>query len=137
MKLVVLLLMSLILLKNVKLYSAVNINDNVTNNGINNTRSQDMLQCCVSKSCACHYFIALLVNVTSTNVTNILVYITTDMVLFSVIHLTDLKSISVIGYNNILLYSVAIVEDYTLYLVTMLRLRVSLGINVIQMLISK
>ena len=95
MKLLILLLMCVILLP--KLHKA---SDNITNNGINDTRSQDMLGCCVSESCACHSFVDMPVNITSTNVTNILVYMTSDMVLSSVTHLTHLKNISIIGYNN-------------------------------------
>ena len=67
----------------------------LTSNGVD---SQGVLlnQCCIYKNCSYSSFADLLANITSGDK----ICITIDMVLSSVIHLTDLKNISIIGYNN-------------------------------------
>ena len=52
--------------------------------------------CCVDGNCTCPSLPAVLANLTS----NTLINITTDVVLFSIISLTDLANITIIGHNN-------------------------------------
>ena len=98
MKLVLVLLLDIILFKDIRPHRVVKISDDitVTSNGIDNPKSQDILQRRASKSSSFHSFVDLLVNVTS----NVSMYVTTDMVLPSVIQLIHLENIAVIGYNN-------------------------------------
>ena len=58
--------------------------------------NQDMLQSCISGTSPCYSFADLLTNVSS----NAIICITTDMALYSVVELTYLKNIAIIGYNN-------------------------------------
>ena len=58
--------------------------------------NQDTLQSCISGTCPCYSFAELLTNVSS----NATICVTTDMVLSSVVELTYLKNIAIIGYNN-------------------------------------
>ena len=59
--------------------------------------NQDMLQTgCISGTCPFHSFADLLANVSS----NATICVTTDVALFSVVELTYLKNIAIIGYNN-------------------------------------
>ena len=71
-----------------------------SNDDISTSRETDSsigLHSCISENCAsCYSFVDLLDNFTSDGT----IYITMDMVLSSVIQLTHLKNIAIIGYNN-------------------------------------
>ena len=88
MKLVLVLLLDIILFKDIRPYRVIKISDDITitSNGIDNPKSQDILQRRASKSSSSYSFVDLLVNVTS----NVSMYVTIDMVLPSVIQLIHL-----------------------------------------------
>ena len=81
MKLLLLLLV-VVLLKDIRVHRASDVNCN----GVDS-------QYCISGNCS---FADLLVNITS----NVTICLTSDMVLSSVIQLTHLKNVAIIGYNN-------------------------------------
>ena len=80
----------------IKTCKGIRSNDDLTstNNGIE--FSQGMLHCCISGKCPCHSFNDLLINITS----DVTICVTTDMVLSSLVRLTHLKNVSIIGHNN-------------------------------------
>ena len=61
-----------------------------------NAASSNHLHNSDSGNCSYHSFVNMLANFTS----DVTIYITTDMALSSVIQLTHLKNIAIIGYNN-------------------------------------
>jgi len=54
------------------------------------------LTCCLYGNCSCHSFDHALANLTS----NVLINITTDVMLSSIIEASDLENVSIIGHNN-------------------------------------
>jgi len=54
------------------------------------------LTCCVYGQCSCHSFYHAMANLTS----NVLINITTDVMLSSLIKASDLENVSIIGHNN-------------------------------------
>ena len=63
---------------------------------VDRTSGQDKLDCCISEHCSNNCFVDLFINITS----NFIINITDDTLLCSVIQLTYLKNITIIGYNN-------------------------------------
>ena len=94
----VLLLLVVILSKYIRAHRVINTSDAsiCASNETGSAYNQDMLQSCISGSYPCYCFADLLVNVSS----NATICVTTDMVLSSVMELTYLKNIAIIGYNN-------------------------------------
>ena len=92
MKLLLLLLLYKILLKDSKAHKVIKLsNDNIFSSKRDATSSP--LHSCISGDCS---LINLLANLSS----DVTIYITDDMVLSSVIQLTHLKNIAIIGYNS-------------------------------------
>ena len=93
-----LLLMVIIFFKDITADKVIKICDGniFTSNETHSASSQDVLQCCISESCPCYSFDDLLVNFTR----DVTICVTSDMVLSSVIQLTHVKNIAIIGYNN-------------------------------------
>ena len=96
MKLWLLLIVGIMLIKDIVAHRMIRSNDD----NISASREMDSangLHCCISENCSsCYSFVDLLENFTSDGT----IYITMDMVLSSVIQLTQLKNIAIIGYNN-------------------------------------
>ena len=69
----------------------------LTSNGVENgSEGVPLNHCCIYKNCSSYSFANLLANITSDKK----IYISTDLILSSVMRLTDLKNISIIGCNN-------------------------------------
>ena len=58
--------------------------------------SEDVSPCCIIGNCTCDSFLHALVNVTD----NVMVYITTDVVLSSIVSIVGVDNITILGYNN-------------------------------------
>ena len=54
--------------------------------------------CCVHGNCSCNSLGHALANLTNTN--NVLINITTDVILSSLINTSNLENVSIIGHNN-------------------------------------
>ena len=68
----------------------------VTNSGDGSSGDFSSLLCCVNGNCSCHSFDDALGKLTS----NVLLNITTDVMLSSLINASNLENISIIGHNN-------------------------------------
>ena len=93
-----LLLLGVIFFKDIRGHRVIKINyDNIfTSEGIQSDSSQEVLKCCIYGNHPCYSFVDLLANMTD----DVTIYITTDMVLSSVVRLTHLKNIAIIGQSN-------------------------------------
>ena len=70
--------------------------DTVTNSGDGGSGDGSSLLCCVYGNCSCDSFDDAMSNLTS----NVLLNITTDVMLSSLINASNLQNISIIGHNN-------------------------------------
>ena len=70
--------------------------DTVTNSGDGSSGDFSGLLCCVYGNCSCHSFDDALGSLTS----NVLLNITTDVMLSSLINASNLENVSIIGHNN-------------------------------------
>ena len=96
MNLWLLLIVGIMLIKDIGAHRMIKSNDNNISTS-RETDSSNGLHCCISENCSsCYSFVDLLDNFTSDGT----IYVTMNMVLSSVIQLTHLKNIAIIGYNN-------------------------------------
>ena len=63
---------------------------------ITSGEDDNSLICCVNESCSCSSLYLALANLTS----NVLINITTDVTLSSLVSVSDLENVSIIGHNN-------------------------------------
>ena len=92
----VLLVMFIYCVKGFERVIAVNKSD-VDDDGLVISHDEEILaRCCIHGSCSCPSLYNALANLTS----NVLINITTDVTLFSVIPLADLANITIAGHNN-------------------------------------
>ena len=95
MNLWLLLIVGIILINDIGAHRMIKSNDNISTS--RETDSSIGLHSCISENCAsCYSFVDLLDNFTSDGT----IYITMDIIFSSVIQLTHLKNIAIIGYNN-------------------------------------
>ena len=94
--LLLLLLLGIIVSKSVQIHRVIKFSNNGLITNKRDATSSNHLHNCDSGNCSYHSFVNMLANFTS----DVTTYITTDMVLSSVIQLTHLKNIAIIGYNN-------------------------------------
>ena len=84
------------IIKDIEAHRMIKSNDD----NISTSKETDIangLHCCISENCSsCYSFVNLLDNFTSDGT----IYITMNMILPSVVQLTHLKNIAIIGYNN-------------------------------------
>ena len=71
----------------------VHVSESISDNGLPNDSD---FTCCVYGNCSCNSFDIALASLTS----DVLINITTDVTLSSIVKQSDLKNISIIGYNN-------------------------------------
>ena len=76
------------------------INDFISDGGIRSTKdfgsTSGSIECCYFGTCSCSSLHNALANLTS----NVMISISVDVVLFSIIPLVDLANITITGYNN-------------------------------------
>ena len=98
MKLLLLLLLIATLPKDIRAHRVIKTSDTsvCASNEMGSAYIQEMPQCCIPECCPCYSFADLLANVSS----NATICVTTGMVLSSVVELTYLENILIIGYNN-------------------------------------